>query len=240
MPSENPTDKPGDKAAALVALRDTRERVIACLSDEFAHDRLELEEFERRLGVAHRSESVAELQQLTSDLAGEAAAALVVAAPAVRAVDPTSRRAEQTLAAVLGGTTRHGHWTPPQRLRVVAVMGGVELDFREAALAPGVTEIHATVFMGGVSIIVPPQLAVEMDGVAIMGGFAHTERAPAQRDPDRPVLRVTGVAVMGGVDIRTCLIGESGSEVQQRRRALGGKRRALSGARRAALPPHEE
>lgn len=240
MPSENPTDKPSDKAAALVALRDTRERVIACLSDEFAHDRLELEEFERRLGVAHRSESVAELQQLTSDLAGEAAAALVVAAPAARAVDPTSRRAEQTLAAVLGGTTRHGHWTPPQRLRVVAVMGGVELDFREAALAPGVTEIHATVFMGGVSIIVPPQLAVEMDGVAIMGGFAHTERAPAQRDPDRPVLRVTGVAVMGGVDIRTCLIGESGSEVQKRRRALGGKRRALSGARRAALPPHEE
>ncbi|HRI52474.1 MAG TPA: hypothetical protein PLW65_20055, partial [Pseudomonadota bacterium] len=118
--------------------------------------------------------------------------------------------------------------------------GGVELDFREAALAPGVTEIHATVFMGGVSIIVPPQLAVEMDGIAIMGGFAHTERAPAQRDPDRPVLRVTGVAVMGGADIRTCLIGESGSEVQQRRRALGGKRRALSGARRAALPPHEE
>ena len=86
MPSENPTDKPSDKAAALVALRDTRERVIACLSDEFAHDRLELEEFERRLGVAHRSESVAELQQLTSDLTGEAAAALVVAAPAARAV----------------------------------------------------------------------------------------------------------------------------------------------------------
>ncbi len=240
MAIEKSTDRPSDKAAALVALRDTRERVIACLSDEFAHDRLELEEFERRLGIAHRSDSLAELQKLTSDLEAEAAA-LVVAAPAplaapvgspATALAPASRRAEQTLAAVLGGTTRHGHWTPPQRLRVVAVMGGVELDFREAALAPGVTEIHATVFMGGVSIIVPPQLAVEMDGIAIMGGFAHTERAPAQRDPDRPVLRVTGVAVMGGVDIRTCLIGESGSEVH--------KRRALGGARRAALPPHEE
>lgn len=248
MAIEKPTDKPSDKAAALVAVRDTRERVIACLSDEFAHDRLELEEFERRLGVAHRSDSLAELQKLTSDLEGEAAALIVaapaplaapVASPAI-ALAPASRRAEQTLAAVLGGTTRHGHWTPPQRLRVVAVMGGVELDFREAALAPGVTEIHATVFMGGVSIIVPPQLAVEMDGIAIMGGFAHTERAPAQRDPDRPVLRVTGVAVMGGVDIRTCLIGESGSEVHKRRRALGSKRRALGGARRAALPPHEE
>ncbi len=270
MASENSPDPAGDKAATLLAVRDTRERVIACLSDEFAHDRLELEEFERRLGVAHRSDSLAELRQLTSDRGGEVALAVAasggLAAPAPEsagvpvpaaapvgrraeqalaaapesAVVPAGRRAEQTLAAVLGGTMRHGRWTPPQKLRVVAVLGGVELDFREAVLAPGVTEVHATVFMGGVSIIVPPQLAVEMDGIAIMGGFAHTERAPAQADPDRPVLRVTGVAVMGGVEIRTCLVGESQSEVRQRRRALGGKRRALSGSRRAALPPHQE
>lgn len=254
-PSDKPSDKssgrPGDKAASQLAVRETRERVIACLSEEFAHDRLELEEFERRLGVAHRSDSLAELRQLTSDviseLDGEAAVALAVAAPVelataapAPAMVPASRRAEQTLAAVLGGTAREGRWTPPQKLRVVAIMGGVELDFREAVLAPGITEVHATVFMGGLSIIVPPTLAVEMDGIAIMGGFAHTERAPAQSDPDRPVLRVTGVAVMGGVDIRTCLLGESRSERRQRRRELGGKRRALSGGRRAALPPHEE
>ena len=221
-----------EKNTNLVALRDTRERVIARLSEGFAHDELELEEFERRLGLAHRSDSLAELEGLTRELS-RPTTELVPVTPAV----PGSVRAEQTLAAVLGGTNRMGHWTPPRRLRVIAIMGGAELDFREAALSPGVTEVVITAIMGGVSIIVPPQLAVEMDGLAIMGGFAHSERAPAQHDPERPVLRVSGVALMGGVDIKTRLVGESGREA--RRRALGGKRRALA-AGRLALPPPEE
>lgn len=221
-----------EKPTNLVALRDTRERVIARLSEGFAHDELELEEFERRLGLAHRSDSLAELEGLTQEL-GQPATALAPVTPAV----PSNVRAEQTLAAVLGGTTRAGHWTPPRRLRVIAIMGGAELDFREAALSPGVTEVVITAIMGGVTIIVPPQLAVEMNGVAIMGGFAHSERAPAQHDPERAILRVSGVALMGGVEIKTRLIGESGREA--RRRALAGKRRALA-AGRPALPPHKE
>ena len=53
-----------ERRGSLVAVRDTRERVIARLSDAFAHDELELEEFERRLGVAHRSESLVQLEEL--------------------------------------------------------------------------------------------------------------------------------------------------------------------------------
>lgn len=233
------SSEPSEKPKSLLTLRDSRERVIARLSDGFAHDELELEEFERRLGLAHRSESLAELEGLTSDLTRPvtALAPLPAAAPTPA---PSSVRAEQTLAAVLGGTTRVGHWTPPRRLRVVAIMGGAELDFREAALSPGVTEVVITAIMAGVVIIVPPQLAVEMDGIAIMGGFAHSERAPAHHDPDRPVLRVRGVAVMGGVEIKTRLPGESGREARQRRRALRGKRRELAAGGRPALPPHQE
>lgn len=238
-PDSGPREETIDRAPDPVALRDARERVIARLSDGFAHDELELEEFEQRLGLAHRSSSLAELSQLTRDLAVSATALAKVPAVAPAPV-PASVRAEQTLAAVLGGTTRVGRWTPPRRLRVIAIMGGVELDFREATLHPGVTEVVITAVMGGVSITVPPQLAVEMDGMAIMGGFAHSERAPAQHDPDRPVLRVRGVAVMGGVDIKTRLVGESALEARLRRRALGGRRRALAAGRRAALPPHEE
>ena len=230
-----------DRPTALIALRDARERAIALLSEAFAHDDLELDEFERRLGLAHRSDSIVEIEGLTGDLtvpaapAADPTVALAKAAPLV----PGPVRDRQSVVAVLGGTSRKGHWTPPRRLRVVTVMGGAELDFREAALPPGVTEVVITAVMGGVSITVPPQLAVEMDGVAVMGGFEHSERAPAQLDPDRPVLRVRGVAVMGGVEIKTRLIGETDEDAHQHQRAQRGKR-ALRGARRAALPPHEE
>lgn len=149
---------------------------------------------------------------------------------------PGRQKEQQTLAAIIGGTSRKGHWTPPRRLRVIAVMGGAELDFREAAFAPGVTEVHITAVMGRVQIVVPPQLAVEMEGLAIMGGFEHSERAPVQPDPDRPVLRVSGVAVWGGVHIETRLPGETEEDAHTRRRS----QRALQKAQRRALPPRRD
>jgi hypothetical protein len=92
------------------------------------------------------------------------------------------------------------------------------LDFREARLPPGETHVSVFILMGGVQIIVPPELAVETSGMAIMGGFEHLERAPAVADPERPVLRVTGFAMMGGVAVETRLAGESERDARRRRR----------------------
>jgi hypothetical protein len=218
---------------SLVALRDRREQVIALLSDAFARDLVDVDEFERRLAAAHSTESIAELDKLVGDLAEAKATALapVAAAPVERVRDSS------TIMALLGGAVREGAWIPARKTRVVAVMGGVELDFREAQLATGVIEVNVRAMMGGVNIIVPPQLAVEMDGSAIMGGFEHSARAPAHPDPDRPLLRVTGVAIMGGVNIETRLPGESERDA---RRRLKRERKALRARERHALPPHTD
>jgi hypothetical protein len=45
---------------------------------------------------------------------------------------------------------------PSPRLKVLALFGGVLLDFREARLLPGVTEVHVVAVMGGAQLIVPP------------------------------------------------------------------------------------
>lgn len=230
---------------SLLTLRDAREGAIARLTDAFAHDVLELDEFERRLSIVHRSESLPEISSLTADLTPTSATATQAQAlsPAGAAglADPRSVRPHQKLLAILGGTTRSGHWTPARQTRIVTVMGGVELDFREAALAPGVTELHITTVMGGVNIVVPPHLAVEMDGSAIMGGFEHSERAPLHPDPDRPILRVHGLAVMGGVHIETRLVGESHRESRRRARRERHQQRTIEAAATPlALPPRRE
>jgi hypothetical protein len=229
--------KTASPLTSLVSLRDARERSIARLTEAFAHDVLEMDEFERRLSIAHRTNSTEELATLTADLQDEAATAttaLAVPAP----VSPASVRQSQRLLLIMGGTSRRGQWTPARKLRIIALMGGADLDFREAALAPGVTEVHITAVMGGVNIVVPPHLAVEMDGSAILGGFEHSDRAPLDPDPERPVLRVYGLAVMGGVNIETRLLGESERDAHRRRRQ---GRRELSEARRTpALPPHRD
>ena len=47
-----------DRPTSLVALRDARERTIATLSDAFARDDLDMDDFEQRLGIAHRTDSL--------------------------------------------------------------------------------------------------------------------------------------------------------------------------------------
>jgi hypothetical protein len=106
----------------------------------------------------------------------------------------------------------------PRHLDVVTIMGGAHLDFRDARLPEGEVEVRVGALMGGVEIIVPPSLAVESNGAAIMGGFEHVDRAPTAVEPGSTVLRITGLALMGGVNIEMRLPGESGREARKRRK----------------------
>ncbi|NJD11237.1 MAG: hypothetical protein FIB01_12655 [Gemmatimonadetes bacterium] len=100
---------------------------------------------------------------------------------------------------------------------MLCLMGGTQLDFREVHLPPGVTEVFIIACMGGCDIIVPPDLVVDVSGVAIMGGFGHRSPAPAPH-PDLPLLRVHGLALMGGGDVQVRLPGESAKQAKRRER----------------------
>lgn len=203
-------------AGPLVALRDRRDQVIAILTEQFSRDTLDLEELERRLDLAHRADTVVALDRLVGDLEPVATAAL-----ATRPVDEAALArwpARKRLTAILGGFEKHGAWVCPRKLSLVAILGGAELDLREAELAPGVTEISITAVLGGVELIVPPWLSVECDATAILGGFEEIHRAPLSPEPDRRILRITGTAILGGVEIHTRLPGESKRDARRRNR----------------------
>jgi len=208
----------------LVALRTERERCVSLLSDAFADDLLDVDEFERRVDLAHKAESVSALVTLREDIrgmevSGEASTALVAA-------DDVKRQEALVLAqpesgwcvGVMGGAERKGQWRVPRKLRAAAVMGGIALDFREAIFPPGITSLQLFACMGGVEIIVPPNLAVECNGMGIMGGFESMERCPPIPDPSQPLLRISGVTVMGGFEISTRLVGESARDARKRRK----------------------
>ncbi|HET6150336.1 MAG TPA: DUF1707 domain-containing protein [Polyangia bacterium] len=212
----------------LARARDSRDRVIAALSEHFAHDALDVDEFERRITVAHTSESAEEIDALLADLPALAPnpAAVIPAAKAALAVMPAERvRAEQTMLAIMGGVDRRGSWSLPRRLRLVTIMGGAMLDLREAQFPPGPVDIEIFSFMGGAQIIVPPGLAIETHGSAIMGGFQEVNRAPIHPDAAAPLLRVHGFVVMGGVDITMRLPGESDRDAHRRQRKESRDRR---------------
>jgi hypothetical protein len=205
-----------ENPALPVALKSHRERTIDELIAQFANDGLELPEFERRLDLANRATTLAELDVLTRDPpARPSKTSATVPATSRRTAVETWTRDRQFLVAVMGGAIRRGRWNPAQRTFLFAFWGGAELDFREALLPQGITEISIVAIMGGAEIIVPPGVNVECDGIAIMGGFDHSGQ---NGGPDSPTLRVNGLAIMGGVDIKCRLPGESGSDAKSRER----------------------
>lgn len=202
-------------------LAQSRDRIIDVLSEQFARDALTLEEFERRVDLAHRATTHMELARLLDDLPPLPAPA-AGAAPAVRpgpgVVLPERVRGRQVLVAVFGGASRRGRWIPARHLMLYAFCGGGDLDFRDAQFGPGVTEVTVVALMGGATIVVPPGLPVECGGVAIMGGFDQMEEAAPPDAPDAPRLKINGFVLMGGVEVDVRLPGETKSEAKRRRR----------------------
>ncbi len=205
-------------------LRRRRDSVIDQLGEHFARDRFDVEEFERRVDAAHTATTREALSALIDDLdplddhrtrALEHASEVRQAESSAALITRPERR---SVIAVLSGAERRGHWRLPAVLRVWAVAGGVELDFRDVAFPPGVTEVKVFCFMGGCEIIVPPNIHLECDGIGILGGFETVERVPPRLEPDEPVLRISGVAVMGGFSVETRLPGESRRDARKRRR----------------------
>lgn len=209
-------DRPPVPAPALAA---KREQTIQSLIRSFAADQLAVEDFEGRLDMAHRATDAASLDALVADLPSEKEVAPVPAAAPRPAMPPATIRERQTLAACLGGVERKGVWTPARKTTAVAVMGGLDLDFREAELGPGVTEVNIFAFMGGADIIVPPGVNVDSDGVAILGGWGHGPGRLPDAAPDAPVLRITGFAMLGGVEIKVRYPGETARDAKRRLRA---------------------
>lgn len=223
-------------------LRDLREKTIETLTENFAQDLVDIDEFEERIDKAHQASDGKQLRKLLEDLERPEKALVKSESSELTsqtdtghslAIAKATSSETRTLVAVMGGVERKGAWRVPTKLRAFAVMGGAEIDLREAIFSPGVHEISVYTLMGGVEIIVPPNVAIECDGAGIMGGFESVNRAPVEPDPERPLVRIRGIALMGGVEISTRLPGESKRDAKKRRKRqlkAAKKRRRLRGA----------
>jgi hypothetical protein len=215
-----------DPPVSLIRLRDRREEVIQQLTDHFANDVLTTELFEERIALAHQACTLAALDELVSDLQPlSASAERAVLAPLLPDTSLTRNRPVARVAAIFSNQERKGAWSVPPVLKVSSVFGNTELDFRQARLGPGVTEIRVTVVFGNLEILVPPNLAVECEGTAILASFEHAATGAA--DPDRPLLRITGRAVFGNVQISTRPPGDRWRE-RGRQRELPAQKEAAA------------
>jgi hypothetical protein len=176
-----------------------REQAAEVLREAAGHGRITMDELDERLEVAYAAKTYADLAVVTRDLpqAGQPAAA--PARPGtVSRIGGTPRSTFSV--AVLSGARRMGRWVVPRKYVAVAVMGGIELDLRDAQFSEPDVTLHAYTVMGGIEITVPEDVEVDVSGLAFMGGFDHNASGPGT--PGAPRVRVLGFALMGGVEVR--------------------------------------
>jgi hypothetical protein len=144
-----------------------------------------------------------------------------------------SRQAHPTLAphlvperrgavAVLSHMRRDADWILPRLFRVFAFWGNAEIDLTDALVSSGTSEIEIRCIMASVQILVPPDLRVESEVDAVMGSAEVQRQIASTTSPDAPVVRVTGSAFMGSIEIKV-VDPNAPSLVEKIRRRITGK-----------------
>jgi hypothetical protein len=199
-----------------------RDHIIDQLSAGYAEDRLEVEELERRVALAHSARSDGELQALVTDLA-------VTQPPELLALVPARQ-----LKVTLGSVRRAGPWAAPGQLATRVVCGSLVLDLREAKLVSNVTTIDVHVTMGHVEIIVPPDVTVDVDARSFL---SNVEDRTEPRTTGGRLVRITGSVKLGNLEVETLRLGETRRDVWRRRRwERRARRRMMRHAYRHGLP----
>jgi hypothetical protein len=176
-----------------------RERTAEILRDAAAEGRLSMNELDERLDAVYAAKACADLELLVGDLphAGITPARAAPPATAPGGVErfggqPTSSSA----IAIIRGFSRKGAWVVPADFTAVAIMGGGELDLRDARFSERVVTIHAVAILGGIEIIVPDDANVELTGMGRPGA-----RARWRGTADGPTIRISWGAFLGAVDV---------------------------------------
>jgi len=177
---------------------------IERLQAHFERSHFDVAELDRRIERLKRADSAGALRSILADLP-----ALDIAPPAnpgtralIKAPSAAIVPGDQPLVTVMSSLTRRLDLEPGTLTKAVCVMGTSLLDFRGRVGGPGIVEVRCIAVMGSIDIIVPPDIQVEIVSGGFLGAFEHAGPVlPAS--PDKPTLRVTGVAVMGSVLVRS-------------------------------------
>jgi predicted membrane protein len=100
---------------------------------------------------------------------------------------------------LIGGFKGVGRWRMDARTVVVALVGGADLDLREAELTTTGLVVTKVSLVGGVKLTVPPGVNVDVSGVSLFGG--RSIQAPVNESA-RTTVHIRSYGIFGGVRVQ--------------------------------------
>jgi Domain of unknown function (DUF1707) len=171
-----------------------RDRTLEMLGQHAAAGRLTLDEHEERASLVLAAKTRDDLAVVTRDLpAVDEAASVATSAAAGVAPRP---KATRWFVAIMGGSQRR-RLRPASVVNAVAIMGGDEIDLRDAEIDANGLTLNMFAIMGGSTIYLPNTVDVEISGFSLMGGNSE-QGAVREPRPGAPVVHIRSYNLMGG------------------------------------------
>jgi hypothetical protein len=205
-----------------------RDATLKILGDNAAVGRLSLGELEERADQALTVRTRGELTALTSDLPNDTA----LASSQATALDEVHRPVRRTVA-IMGGASRRGSFRAVRNFSAIAVMGGDNIDLRDAEIDGGELTIKVFSLMGVVNIYVPDTMEVELGGFSVLGSNSE-KGGHRRRQAKAPVIRVRGFNLIGGTTVFRVPLQALTLELAEARHlsVVAGRRHPAASARR--------
>lgn len=183
---------PASRNGSTRAADTDRIHMAQLLTDAAAQGRLPLNEYEDRLTRAYAAQTYDELERLSADLPGAFTSGI--------SGGPVRPAPSTMLLAIMSGFERRGRWNVPKRLTTFALFGGGVVDLRYADFTSPDVEIRSYSIFGGQTILVPPEVNVDLRGVGVMGSFDHS--VSGDGSPGAPCVRIRGFSLWGSVGVK--------------------------------------
>lgn len=186
-----------DPDASLRVSDAERDATLKVLNEHAAVGRLTLDELEERASKALAAKTRGDLAALTSDLPASTAP---VPGSAPVAAASGERKPVRWMVAVLGGGHRRGRFRAIGSINAVGILGGDEIDLRDAEIEGGELTLNLYSLLGGANVYVPDSVEVDLGGFSLLGGTEVRGNMRSPR-PGAPVIRIRGFSLLGGATI---------------------------------------
>jgi len=178
-----------------------RDKIIRRLETAYADNKLELDEYERRLELAYRAEYMEDLEVLVHDFPA-------LQQPMDREIDQGFSAADDTVKVALIGDQ---HLSPEDfykgRIQTLSILGDVNIDIRRFRNSRDPIRIKIHSFIGDTRIIIPRGMKVKNRLKSLLGDYElvrNDEQSPQEEglEESKDACILEGFSLLGDISIR--------------------------------------
>ncbi|MDR2647668.1 MAG: cell wall-active antibiotics response protein [Oscillospiraceae bacterium] len=103
--------------------------------------------------------------------------------------------------AIFGGSEPRSVCKTLKKVDATAIFGGLQVDLTQADFQQEIV-VDILSLCGGVTIITPPHVLLELDGTAILGGCDASEITGRIYDPNHPKMKIKYFVAFGGIKLK--------------------------------------